>query len=495
MEIRKKLLYVLAVFALACASLITATRHMSQSVWYDESQTNLIAHQNTAAGITRFARTVRENPPFFFFAVHESLRFRDDETGLRMPSALFGALAIFAVFFVGCEVADDVTGLIAALLFVVTPGAFRYFVDANCYTLLMLASAGSTMYLLKAIRSDSLRDWLLYSLFVVLGLGTHLLFMFHLGAQFVAGVYLRASARPASSHSYRRLLGVMAVLMAAALAGLFIYVHGGGQVRAIEFGVLARPEMLVTMAGMYVGPLAMGGLIALILWCSLQLLGIVALLWRHRRLFYALAILVGVPILTITLFIRSTLTYVAYRYGLGIFPLACVIAAFSWKAVAQRPAAVRASLGAVILVYCALGALFIVRADQETFGYQDWRAASRYLSRFAAPGETVIVTPDFDLLPLTYYYKAGSVVVGSDDVPAEVAKAIAREPVWLVAGSFTNDNPLISKYTEWRGIRGEQYIDRLFADIGNRGLRVCQTGRFHRVTVFDVRSQPCPVAP
>ena len=496
---RSTLACAVAVVALCCGSVFLATQHMSHSVWFDESQTHRIAHQDTIAGIAKLARTERSYPPLFFLAVHQALRLRDDEAGLRLPAALFGALAAFAVFLLGREVADGLAGLTAASLFVLTPGAFRYFVDGNAYTLLMLASALSTLCLLRAARSDGLKDWLLYGLLALAGLGTHVMFMFHLGAHLVAGLYLRASVAPAPGARYRRLLTVMSLLIAVAMVWSFIYVRGGGDVRPLEFSRMAHPRMLVTLAGMYVGPLVMGGLVPLVLWCSLQLLGAAGLFQRCKRTLWALVILAGLPLVAITLFIVATLEYVAYRYALGVFPLACVVAACSWEALPQRRIVARACLCAAMLGYCASGAVFIARAGQNTFGYQDWRSAGQYLSRFSEPGETVLVSPRAGLLPLTYYYKAPGVVASAmGEAPDFVVRHLQatdkpNRGVWVVFSTFANDNPLVARYTEFRGMGPDQQIRALVAAIESRSFFVCQTARFQRVTVFVVRRRPCPV--
>ena len=77
---------------LAAASFFIATRQMSHSIWFDESQTVLVARQSTLWDMTLVAVQKRAYPPLFFFVVHGSLRFRDDEIGLRLPAAAFGAL-------------------------------------------------------------------------------------------------------------------------------------------------------------------------------------------------------------------------------------------------------------------------------------------------------------------------------------------------------------------------------------------------------------------
>jgi 4-amino-4-deoxy-L-arabinose transferase-like glycosyltransferase len=491
------LYYTVVVFMLACGSLLVAARHMSHSVRFDESQTDLIARQDTVAGIAELARTERPYPPLFFLVVHESLRLWNDETGLRMPAALFGALAVFAVFLLGREVADEFTGAVAAFLFVLTPGAFRYFVDGNPYTLLVLASALSMLYLFRATRSNSFGDWLLYTLFALLGLSTHSLFVFHFGAQVLAGVYLRSSACAAPAARYKRLAVVMSVLFVVALVWSFICARGG-DARPIVWSRLARVDLPVTLAGMYLGPLALGGLIPLVLWCPLQVLGAVAFFRRHRDRVWAVAILIGLPLLVITLFVRSTLDFVAYKYVLGIFPLACIVAAVSWKAVPLRPVLAKTCFGVAALAYCATGAVFIARAGPDAFGYQDWRSASQYLNRQSTAGESVLVASGSGLHPLTYYYKSPGV---SACTRAELGDRVAAhfpvtgqpgQGVWVVLSTFANDNPLVARYTEFPAAGSGKQVQEVVTAIEQRGLSVCQMAHFLRVTVFAVRAQPCP---
>jgi 4-amino-4-deoxy-L-arabinose transferase-like glycosyltransferase len=493
------LYYAVVVFILACGSLLLAARHMSHSVWFDESQTDLIARQDTVAGIAELARTERPYPPLFFLVVHQSLKLWDDETGLRMPAALFGAFAVFAVFLLGREVADEFTGAIAAFLFALTPGAFRYFVDGNPYTLLALASALSMLYLFRATRSNSFGDWLLYALFAILGLGTHSLFVFHFGAQILAGIYLRSSARSNPAVRYKRLMVVMFVLFAVAVAWSLSSI-GGGDARPIVWSRLARVDLPVTLAGMYLGPLALGGLILLVLWCPLQLLGAVALFRRHRDRVWAMAILIGLPLLAITLFVRSTLEFVAYKYVLGVFPLACIIAAVSWKAVPLRPVLAKTCFGVAALAYCVTGAVFIARAGPDAFAYQDWRGVSQYLNRQSAAGDSVLVAPGSGLHPLTYYFKSPGVSACTrselgDRVAAHFpAAGPPGQGVWVVLSTFANDNPLVARYTEFPIASSGDQVKKAVAAIEQRGLSVCQMTHFLRVTVFAVRPQPCPPA-
>ena len=490
-----------AVMALALGSLRLAIDHMSHSVWHDEAQTHFYASQATLGEVTTQALKTRPYPPLFFFAVHYSLRLRDDETGLRLPAALFGALSVVAVFLLGSTLVDALTGAIAAFLFVLTPGAFRYFVDGDAYTLLVLASALSTAYLWKAAHSDETGDWLAYSACALLGLGTHTLFVFHVGAQLLAGAYLVANTRPVAQRSFKRLAAVAGFLVAVTLAWTLYYVHAGGDTRPILLSRLAELITVVSIVGMLAGPQSFGDLAQLLLWGPLLALGGVALYRNSRCGFWSSAIMIALPLVAITLFIRLTLSFVAYRYGLGAFPLTCVVAACSWKLWPQRLLG-RAAATALILAYCGAGAGFIASAGGNTFGYQDWRAAVHYLADRFSMGDVVVVPGD---VPLSFsYYWKGPAPLRSSQSPQAIS-ALLREALatddatrlrgWVVLSSYASESPLLRRYTGPRDKDNQQQSKELVQALESSGLDACGTAAFQRVIVLEVRRGSCQPSP
>ena len=492
-----------AVILLAAGSFWLATRHMSHSIWYDESQTVLVAGKGTLADVASAALTSRPYPPLFFWFVHESMKQRADETGFRMPSALFGALAVIAVFLLGKEIVGAGGGALAALLFVTTPGVFRYFVDGNPYTLLMLASALSTAWLIRAVRSGRWADWLLYGLFALLGLGTHSLFVFHVGAQAVAGLYLARSEPSADKPAYARLFTVMSLLLVAAAAWVLFGLRYGGDTRPILLSRLPEASTVVTVAGMYAGPLSFGSGAQLALWAALQLAGGTWLFFQRRRLAWFAATFAVVTLAAVTLFVKATLPYVAYRYALGVFPLACVVAAYAarFPAAARWSRIVRLCGVAAAVAYSAAGTVFIATAGPEAFEYQDWRSVAQFLDRSATAGDAVMLSYHYSLPPLTYYYRGPAKMIDLDASGRreEQAANLLAEPalrgkkVWVVIQSFDNESPLIARYTEIRRRGLDAQTRETIAAIRGMGLEAERVAAFHRVNVIAVTA-PRPTA-
>lgn len=496
---REKLLLIALV--LAAGGFLFATRRMAHSVWFDESQTVLVARQSTAWDIAMTAAQRRAYPPLFFFVVHGALRFRDDEIGLRLPAAAFGALSVVAVFLLGRALSGNVSGALAAFLFVLTPGVMRYFVDGNAYTLLILLSTLSTLFLLRSAGTDKNSDWLCYFVFTLLGLATHTMYIFYFGAQIVAGCYLRATASPAGPRSWRRFAVVMGALCAIEMLWvLFFFAHGGDD-RAPNLARLLHVGTLGAWAGMLPGPMSAGPFVQLIVWAPLAVLGGALLFIHSRRKFWFLAIYAGLGVTGITLFLKLTLPYVAYKHGMGMFPLVCVVAAHSyeWARIRRSGAGVawsgvvRALICAAVAVYGFSGAVFMTASD-AVFEYQDWRSAAGYLTAHTGTGDAVVLSGLYDLDPLSYYYRGAARVVEAGDagkVCGVVSGLLARskpsvKSVWIVVSTFENENPIVAGFTQTRRTGLEARTQLVLSALREQGFSAGEAARFHRVRILFV---------
>jgi hypothetical protein len=280
------------------------------------------------------------------------------------------------------------------------------------------------------------------------------------------------------------------------------YAHAGGLAKPLDFSRLPELGTVVSMVGMLAGPQSFGDLAQLVLWGALLALGGAALYRDSRRDFWSIGIMVAVPLVAVPLFAKLTLPYIAYRYGLGMFPLTCVVAACSWKLWPRRRLP-RAGAAALILAYWAAGAVFIAAAGENTFGYQDWRSAAGYLAAHSLPSDVVVVPGDYGLQPFSYYWK-GPEPLGSREAPQAISTSLAQALVtgdattsrgWVLLNSLANENPLVSRYTELqrRGLdrRGKELAEAL----ESRGLRLCRTVNFQRLTLLEVRRSSCQQGP
>jgi 4-amino-4-deoxy-L-arabinose transferase-like glycosyltransferase len=121
-------------------------------------------------GFIHMLRRVREsesNPPLYYVVAWTWAKaFGTGEVGLRSLSALLGTATIPVAFLAGREALDDRAGLVAAALAAVNPMLIWYSQEARSYAMLILFSALSLYFFLRALHSDGrsgLLGWALAS--------------------------------------------------------------------------------------------------------------------------------------------------------------------------------------------------------------------------------------------------------------------------------------------------------------------------------------------
>jgi len=134
------------------------------------------------------AQTVYQvgNPPLYYFLLHGWMKlFGMSETATRSLSGLIYLLTLPAVYFLGKRLHDQKTGLLAALLFLVSPVALRPAQNARMYSLMGLCAALSLLYFFKLYcqKSGSKADAAKYIAANITGMYTHYWFFFIFAAQ------------------------------------------------------------------------------------------------------------------------------------------------------------------------------------------------------------------------------------------------------------------------------------------------------------------------
>ena len=127
---------------------------------------------------------------------------------------------------------------------------FRYFLDADPYTLLALTSTLSAWALWRALASDRTADWLLYVAAAAAGIGCHALFVFHIGSHLLAGLaWKRSLSWPVQPRFYTAMVFVF--LLWLSWIAFFRLNHGFQlpiQLQRLEDGALSN-VFLATYAG------------------------------------------------------------------------------------------------------------------------------------------------------------------------------------------------------------------------------------------------------
>jgi uncharacterized membrane protein len=145
-------------------------------------------HHGWADMVQHIGETAPELPPLYFLLLRGwSHLFGPSVTAMRSFSALFGVLLLPVVYWF-CWVAfrDRRVGLLAAVLIGLSPFHLLLSQEARPYTLWLVEVMVANLALVQAERSGRPRDWLLYTIAMVLAFYTHLLTLLLLVAQALA---------------------------------------------------------------------------------------------------------------------------------------------------------------------------------------------------------------------------------------------------------------------------------------------------------------------
>jgi asparagine N-glycosylation enzyme membrane subunit Stt3 len=115
----------------------------NEGLWIDEAFSVWLARHPLAAMVGWVSR-VDQHPPLYYALLHGWIRLvGDGEAGVRIFSALCGALTIPVVYLLGRRLVDERMGLVGALILAASPFHVRLSQEARMYTLLTLAAASA----------------------------------------------------------------------------------------------------------------------------------------------------------------------------------------------------------------------------------------------------------------------------------------------------------------------------------------------------------------
>lgn len=316
-----------------------------------------------------------------------------DETWMRLPSVLFGAAGLWALYRLGARLDGPITGLVAAGLAAVNAYHIEMSQEARAYTLWALLATLSWVALVDALDNSHRRSWLRYVAWTSLAFYAHLFTLFLIPAQ-VALVAIRAR-----SSEWRMLVasGIGVAALCVPFVPFFLANSDGSQILHVRRSDLNDLFDLLRLFAGASNPL-------LIVYIALALIGTSVGVYRATRAASRAAVgraLVPllwllVPILTIFL-----LSYVKpmfkERYlfaAMPAFPLLVAVGLMALRPVLLRPLAVVAIVGL---------ALVPISNDLEIRQSENWRGAVAYLEASAQPGDGWIFISKRGQLGYEYY--------------------------------------------------------------------------------------------
>jgi uncharacterized membrane protein len=166
---------------LILAALLRLLQLGSESLWYDEAVTVAIVRLDWEA-FSKVLSHFEANMGLYYCLLRLWINLGESEFVLRSLSALAGVLAVGLVYGLGKRLFDTKVGLIGAALLATNSFHIQYSQEARGYSLMVLLTALSSLFFLRAIKHSSRNDWAGYILTATLAVYTHFFSVLVLGA-------------------------------------------------------------------------------------------------------------------------------------------------------------------------------------------------------------------------------------------------------------------------------------------------------------------------
>jgi mannosyltransferase len=371
---------------------VTASRILRKDFW----------HVLDAIGFSESA------PPLYYVLAWPWTQLTGtDEFGLRSLSALAGVATVPVAFLIGAELRDRRAGIAAAALVAVNPMLVWYSQEARGYALLVLLTAVSLLFYLRALAHGRGRDFGLWGLFSGLALATHYFAFFPIAAE--ALWLLRRRGREAIRGL--AIVAAFGLLLAPLMLHQMSYGHAewisshslghrlwevGATFSIGEVGdIIARPErplLALVPAALIVTALTL-----------LFLRGGEGDRRGATRVLAIVAVTVAIP-LFLALLVPSKDYVLARNLLPALVPLLVAVAVGLTLPAARRAGAI---LGAALVTY-SLGFCIWVNFS-PALQKPDWEAVAERLGESKAP--RAIVTWTIGQASLRWYLSTGSIQV------------------------------------------------------------------------------------
>lgn len=158
-----------------------------QDIWIDEIFSLVQSSPSKSyMEIYEFLKTYDPHPPLYYFSIRFfSVLFGHTTFTVRLFSALVGVAGLFAIYALGKELMNKKVGLFAVALLVFNSFHLYYSQEARMYSLLFLTTTLSFYYLVKLIKSPSLKSAIIYAIFSTLMIYSHFFALFTLFSQYL----------------------------------------------------------------------------------------------------------------------------------------------------------------------------------------------------------------------------------------------------------------------------------------------------------------------
>ncbi|HEX5415327.1 MAG TPA: flippase-like domain-containing protein, partial [Chloroflexota bacterium] len=451
-------------------------------------------------------------PPLIFLMSRVTTLLGPSEFFIRLPAALMGIIGVALTYWVVGHMFGRVAGLIGSFLLAVSRFHLHYSQDARYYPPLLVFSVAALYCFWRALDLNttepiwrtgaaspprSIRDllrfdaehrrwWIGFIVFTLLGTYTHLfaLFVPAIATMFIAWLAVRELAwirenRASPWPFVRQVIGPFA---ASGLSILILYIpmfpfvvtgllgpRGVGSSQRPPFTWQVVIQFYFTAFNGFVG----GNQAASFIFFTLFLLGLAAMIARHRRGVVLLLLYVFVPVTVVA--VSRPQHFFSAKYVIFLLPIYLGLIAYGIANIGAVVRSPRFAIALATVLSLSLGAFSV--ATYNTYydtEKQDWRSAVVFLNQVAQPGDVVVV--------------AGSKVAFGADKALEYAFTYyglnVPDITYASESPFQDAYPLRQKYAKAPRVWVLLTPSKTNHQLRTKWLEDYQTFHYTKITVF-----------
>ncbi|EKD46534.1 MAG: hypothetical protein ACD_67C00192G0001, partial [uncultured bacterium] len=178
--------YIWAILLLASGLRFTGL--LKRDFWYDESFTGIAVKESFSEMIQMIINDV--HPPLYYASLKLFSSFFDYNVfGIRLFSAIFGVLSVWAVYIVAKELFNRKAALWSSFIVAISPFAIQYSQEARMYSMLVFLILISSFFFLKGLRTGKRGYFIFWGIFTGLSILTHYMGIIFSSTYFVAYLF------------------------------------------------------------------------------------------------------------------------------------------------------------------------------------------------------------------------------------------------------------------------------------------------------------------
>jgi hypothetical protein len=387
---------VAGVATLAYAALVIGFGLDFRPLHNDEGVTLGVASRRSALDVLRVAVDHRHGPPLHYLVVHASLLWRHDILGLRLPSALFGILAVALSYGFGRELLGRSGGAVVAVVTASSPITIHLGQFARGYTAMIAGAYASAWLMLLLVRTGRARWVLPYALAALMLVSAHPFGLFALLSELVLMAGFAAARLRHGLAGQRRLAaatGAAIVLGGLSLVLLrHLYAPLQSKYRVGSGGAVI--DLTSTRFWQRFGDAATGSshvIFAIALGVA-TLLGLAALAVRDRRAAAFVGVWLVLPLALLSVLTAASNDFAPERHLSFLLPgFAAALAGFGYE-VRRRVGARYGTWIAAAVVAALLGPGWVADHNELANFNANLRNASLYMAGRFGPTDVLATT-------------------------------------------------------------------------------------------------------